>query len=101
MFPVIYLFFLCGTQIKIRTDKPDEAGHTGDVGGPGGEGRGHWGLKLRKRDAAMSPLESLDKAIKTYKVSTQCNQLMCIQKIFEVAVHTPQSLAPSPHIPTK
>lgn len=39
---------VCGTQIKKKRRKyqPDEARDTGDVGGPGGEGRGYRGLKL-------------------------------------------------------
>lgn len=39
---------------------PDEAWHTGDVGGPGGEGRGYRGLQLRERDPTVSPLQSLE-----------------------------------------
>ena len=49
----------CGMNLYRRKEIPDEAGDTGDVGGPGGEGRSYRGLKLRERDATMSPLQSL------------------------------------------
>lgn len=115
-------------KIIMTASLPDKVGDTGDVWSCGGEGWSHGGLQLWQRDPAVCSLQSLRRTTKrewkelssrthTGEMNNAVSKLphffnftlvTFTARAMRGSLHTnwiwpaltPQSLAPSPHIPT-